>query len=96
MGKATERVGQPNRVQTFPLGEDLAVWSEGGDRLFVLNATTRLIWEEHHAGQPATAIADRLARRFAVPPTQAERDTRSVLARWRQAGLLGGTSTERL
>lgn len=94
MGKVTERVGQPSRVQTFPLGEDLVVWSEGGDRLFVLNATARLIWEEHHAGQPTTAITDRLARRFAVPPRQAQRDTRAVLARWRQAGLLGGTSTE--
>lgn len=79
------------RAITYPLGEEQALWPEGGNRLFVLNDTAQIIWEGHHAGLSAVAIAERLARRFAVPTEQAEQDTRMALAQWHQDGLLGGT-----
>ncbi|MEZ5583099.1 MAG: PqqD family protein [Candidatus Competibacteraceae bacterium] len=47
-----------------------------------------VIWEAHQQGLPIAAIAERLARRFAVSSAQAEQDVRMTVDNWRQARLL--------
>ena len=74
-------------LMTFPLGEDFVLWREDDTRLFLLNASARVIWQGQASGLPVGAIAQQLVDRFAVSLAQAEQDTRAALASWRRAGL---------
>ncbi|MDH5756258.1 MAG: PqqD family protein [Nitrospinota bacterium] len=81
-----------------PLEDHLVVVRQGVDRLFVLNHTAQIIWEEvksAHASSPgdkdsmAERCAARLTQVFGVDMDQARRDVGAALAQWRNEGLIG-------
>ena len=57
-------------------------------RLFLLNATARLMWQELARGVPPDEVADGLAARFDVPPAQVRADMTAILAEWSAHKLL--------
>ncbi len=57
-------------------------------RLFLLNATARMMWQELARGVPPDDVADTLAARFDVPPAQVRADMTAILAEWSAHNLL--------
>ncbi len=70
----------------LPLAEGLVVAHLGGDRLFALNATARLLWPLRAAGPGAMAAA--LVESFGLSPAVAETDAAAAWRAWQAAGLL--------
>jgi len=76
------------RLIAQPLGEGLVLARDGGDRVFALNATARLLWEALERGVAEAALPALLAERFALDADAAGRDAAAMLALWRAEGLL--------
>ncbi len=76
------------RLIAAPLGEGLVLARDGGDRVFALNATARLLWEALEGGVAEADLPALLAERFALDAGTAGRDAAAMLALWRAEGLL--------
>ena len=59
-------------------------------RLFLLNPTARMMWQELARGVAPDDVADALAARFDVPPAQVRADMTAILAEWSAHNLLTG------
>ncbi|MGB1581977.1 MAG: PqqD family peptide modification chaperone, partial [Nevskiales bacterium] len=75
------------------LSQSLVVLRRDSQQLFVLNSTSRFIWDAIQAGNTATEIALRLSTSFAVSLEQAQADVDQTLAQWQQT-MLAPPSTD--
>jgi hypothetical protein len=76
-------------VLALPLDDGL-VLSKGRGRLYMLNYTGRIVWQELAAGRTPEEAAAHLADRFQIPVETATRDVTGALDEWRAEGLLSG------
>ncbi len=76
-------------ILALPLDDGL-VLSRGRGRLFLLNFTGRIIWQELAAGRTVEEVAAHLADGFRIPRETAARDVAGALDQWRAEGLLPG------
>lgn len=77
-----EEAGLPSPCGSFlcRLGENWLLYHPLEDRLLVLNATAKIVWDLLAHGRRAHEIASRFARDSAIPEEQAARDVDLVLA----------------
>ncbi len=59
------------------------------NQIFELNETSARVWALLTGGLSAEAIVERLGEEFDVEPAQASREVGALLARLREAGLIG-------
>jgi len=76
-------------LHSFPLQDGLIIAHEGSRRLFVLNATGRLMWDMCERGLDHDAIVRQVAAYYGVPLEAVRSDVRRMLGEWRKQGLLG-------
>ena len=76
-------------LHSFPLQDGLIIAHEGSRRLFVLNATGRLMWDLCERGLDHDAIVRQVAVYYGVPLEAVRSDVRTMLGEWRKQGLLG-------
>ena len=76
-------------IETFalPLGDGLVLRQPGKDRLVVLNATGKTVWDLLRAGLAQNEIATAFARHFGLPFEQASADVATVIAGLNEAQL---------
>jgi hypothetical protein len=74
--------------EVFEFEGCLLVVPHSEPRLFLLNQTARMMWQELARGVPPDEVADGLAARFEVPPAQVRADLTAILAEWRMHNLL--------
>jgi hypothetical protein len=72
----------------FEFEDSLLVIPRHEPRLFLLNPTARMIWEELARGVPPDDVAAGLSTRFGVPPSLVHADMAAILAEWRAHKLL--------
>jgi hypothetical protein len=72
----------------FPFADCLLVIPRREPRLFLLNPTARMIWEELAQGVPPDDMAARLAAHYGVPPARVRADVEAIVAEWRAHDLL--------
>ena len=72
-----------------PLEDGLIVARPGGDRMFVLNATARVVWDGLGQRKGPATLAARLAARHGVPVKRTRADVEVMLRQWEDMGLLG-------
>ncbi len=72
-----------------PLEDGLIVARPGGDRMFVLNATARVVWDGLGQAKGPATLAARLAARHGVPVQRTRTDVEFMLQQWADLGLLG-------
>ena len=76
-------------LHSFPLQDGLIIAHEGSHRLFVLNATGRLMWDLCQRGLDHDAIVRQVAVYHRVPLEAVRSHVRAMLGEWRKQGLLG-------
>lgn len=75
-------------IEAYPHGNDLLLFQRFSNRLYVLNATGRYVWEQFSRKRAAVDIAQGYAVYFTVPYGQALQDVNTCLEEWRHAELL--------
>ena len=74
-----------------PLGQSQLLARPGDWRLWLLNAEAACVWDWHHAGLDAEALAERLSRQVGLTPASARELIDTLLRDWRRSGLLDPT-----
>ncbi len=73
----------------FPLGDGLVVARGDVEGLFLLNSTSRFLWEQFNGGADLPQTVEKFAARYGVPERLAQQDIEATLDGWSQ-GLLSG------
>ena len=90
----SEKTIQGNDTTAFPFEEGLVIFRNGANRLFMLNATARLVWEHFLQGLSPDDIAVRLTEFYGIPLETAQRDVHATLDDWHAQGLLGEITSD--
>jgi hypothetical protein len=85
--RAGTHPGAPGNTWQFPFEDQLVVFRQDVEGLFLLNPTARLLWEELRAGASPEASARTFASTFGLSETRAREDIEVTLAQWSE-GLL--------
>lgn len=76
------------KIMTRPLVDGMILCKELGQDLFVLNESSRLLWQAHAAGMAEEALPQVLVEHYGISLEVARQDCARALAEWRAAGLL--------
>lgn len=74
------------------LGASRLLAHQGGRRLYLLDPPAALLWDLHASGQQPAALANLVAAHFGLALETAHTQVLGLIAGWRQAGLLAGST----
>jgi hypothetical protein len=80
------------KVTFHPFAEGAALHREGGHRLWVLNASSAVIWCLREECGEGDGLVSAYADHFGIPVKQARKDVNSALAEFALTGLTSGSS----
>src|SRR5436309_357437 len=71
----------------YRLNDGLVIARSGGNRVFVMNASARFIWELLENGIDPAEIPSRMSEHYGIDAGQVESDLHRTLEQWRRDGL---------
>lgn len=75
-------------VRRFPIESGLLLFAPTSNRLFAFNDTARQVWDLIAAGRSYEDVVGEFAAWWGIPASHARDDVSSILAQWRDLGLL--------
>ena len=77
-------------VRRFPVDGGLLILDTASHCLFAFNDAARHVWDLIAAGRSGAALVSEFAAWWGIPASRARDDVSSILAQWRELGLLDG------
>ena len=77
-------------VRRFPVDGGLLILDTASQRLFAFNDAARHVWDLIGDGRSGTDLVGEFAAWWGIPASRAQDDVSSILAQWRDLGLLDG------
>jgi len=81
-------------IHTVPMENNLVVFKQGENTLYLFNASARLIWEYLAQGHEREQTCTLLAEQFDIAPEIIMRDYDQALSDWREKGLMTSEASD--